>query len=145
MVAHRFFSSYRPMMLVFCSVAALSASAMGASVATDTSFYPPGDTVKIMGAVYGANESVQLNVTHKDGTPVSGTSPWTAVTNSAGQFTTSYLTPYLSPLPETLLVAATGLSSGQSATASYLTAIGDRKSTRLNSSHIQKSRMPSSA
>ena len=27
----------------------------------------------------------------------------------------------------------------------YTSAIGDRKSTRLNSSHIQKSRMPSSA
>ena len=29
--------------------------------------------------------------------------------------------------------------------ASYLEALADRKSTRLNSSHIQKSRMPSSA
>ena len=40
---------------------------------------------------------------------------------------------------------ATVLISGESGTGKELVARADRKSTRLNSSHIQKSRMPSSA
>ena len=39
----------------------------------------------------------------------------------------------------------TGLATTYPEVCSSFTLVGDRKSTRLNSSHIQKSRMPSSA
>ena len=59
-------------------------------------------------------------------------------------------------IPRDKLVVITGLSgSGKSSLAfdtiyaegqrRYVESLSDRKSTRLNSSHIQKSRMPSSA
>ena len=49
-------------------------------------------------------------------------------------------------IPLSLLVAFLGLSAlGLPANLISMGAIEDRKSTRLNSSHIQKSRMPSSA
>ena len=38
-----------------------------------------------------------------------------------------------------------GMCSYLAVSKNVKTAVGDRKSTRLNSSHIQKSRMPSSA
>ena len=69
-----------------------------------------------------------------------------AATPAAGAFTaagialaTIYLTPLLFDLPKATL-AATIIVAVLS-----LVDLGDRKSTRLNSSHIQKSRMPSSA
>ena len=52
----------------------------------------------------------------------------------------------IDPLRLSVLLAAGFLAStGSSATNCYFDRDIDRKSTRLNSSHIQKSRMPSSA
>ena len=42
-------------------------------------------------------------------------------------------------------VTAAAALAGSNFKGTYATRTGDRKSTRLNSSHIQKSRMPSSA
>ena len=48
-------------------------------------------------------------------------------------------------IPTSQIYDAKGTGVGLSFSAAYDLRVGDRKSTRLNSSHIQKSRMPSSA
>ena len=51
------------------------------------------------------------------------------------------------PLPTGTALPVLGVAAGATTTIRLLSciALADRKSTRLNSSHIQKSRMPSSA
>ena len=48
-------------------------------------------------------------------------------------------------IPRNKLIVVTGLSGSGKSSLAFDTLYADRKSTRLNSSHIQKSRMPSSA
>ena len=54
------------------------------------------------------------------------------------------ITKYMSALDVAILASSTGRDA-EGAKKNYEARKGDRKSTRLNSSHIQKSRMPSSA
>ena len=55
------------------------------------------------------------------------------------------LNSYTTDMAKEIILALREASNDRAAVAVVLTGAGDRKSTRLNSSHIQKSRMPSSA
>ena len=71
-----------------------------------------------------------------------------AVTSEGPEFSERHYQQVLEPLRAsgaTLHVVTLGQPLNQDQDRSVVLSVGDRKSTRLNSSHIQKSRMPSSA
>ena len=116
-----------PTKFLFTIMAALlvpffvSAQVNAASVVTDTNDYPPGATVTITGAGFGALENVSVQVTHLDGTPSGGAGhdPWTIRSTFAGGFVTSWVVPFDDNIAETLLVTATGQSSLLVATTTF--------------------------
>jgi len=102
----------------------LSGIAFSAQVTTDTTDYFPGSTVTITGSGFAARESVTVQVTHADGTPTGGQGhdPWKVKANNAGGFTTYWVVSFDDNVGETLLVTATGKSSGLIATTTFVDA-----------------------
>ncbi|MDH4157273.1 MAG: hypothetical protein OEW00_08360, partial [candidate division Zixibacteria bacterium] len=98
-----------------------------ASVTTDATDYPPGDTVVITGSGFWPNETVSVQVTHVNGDPTSGEGhePWLVVAEVPGEvetfgsFETFWVIPKDDNLDEELLVTAIGLSSGLGATTTF--------------------------
>jgi len=99
----------------------ISGIAFSAQVVTDTTDYFPGSTVTITGSGFASRESVTVQVTHADGTPSGGLGhdPWKVKANNAGGFTTYWVVPFDDNVGETLLVTATGQSSGLIATTTF--------------------------
>jgi hypothetical protein len=97
----------------------LTALADEATVRTNQSNYHPGETAKITGEDFGANETVTLQVVHSDGTPPGGGGhdPWNVTTDANGSFlTTWYVDPDDSANSAFLLTA---ISSTGSASATF--------------------------
>jgi len=104
---------------------AFGTPAQAAEVVTDTTAYPPGDTAMIDGYTFGSDETVTLQITHLDGTPLDGEpgEPWDVLSNSLGDFDTYWLVLYEN-VGETLMVVAIGQVSGDTATTTFLVSIG---------------------
>ncbi|HEX2896722.1 MAG TPA: hypothetical protein VHP63_01550, partial [candidate division Zixibacteria bacterium] len=100
-------------------------SAESATVITDSTDYPPGSTVMITGSGFGSFENVELQVTHLDGDPVGGDGhdPWTARSSFAGGFATYWVVPFDDNDGEVLLLTATGLTSGFTASTTFTDAV----------------------
>ena len=100
--------------LLICMGAATGAEA--ALITTDASDYPPGDTVWISGSGFSVGETVTLQVSHDDGTPLPGSGlghdPWDVTANGSGEVSSFWVIPLDDNLDETLLLEATGQTSG---------------------------------
>ncbi len=99
---------------------AFATPANAAEVFTDKLDYPPGDNVIITGIDFNTSETVTVRITHLDGgTPAtSDYDPWDVIANSFGNFETIWVVPE-DAVGETLLVTATGLTSGLIATTTF--------------------------
>ena len=98
------------LILIFCS----SAFAQTVTVTTDKPDYPPGDSVIINGYGFAGGESVEVQVTHDDGTPTGGLGhdPWYVTADGSGDFETYWIIPLDDHIDEVLRVTATGQTSG---------------------------------
>jgi hypothetical protein len=96
-------------------------AAYAAEVTTDTTVYPPGDTTNIFGFTFSPSETVTVQITALDGSPVEGEpgQPWDVLSDGSGDFLTSWIVP-VETMGDTLLVTATGQESGETATTSFL-------------------------
>lgn len=114
-----FLSSYFELTVPAANIAA-PVDAEPASVRTNKAHYSPGDTAKITGENFGANETVTLQVTHSDGTPPGGGGhdPWTATTDDNGFFITTWFVDPDDSLHSTFLLTAVSDSASASATFS---------------------------
>src|SRR5438093_13448364 len=88
-----------------------------ATVTTDQSDYPPGDTAYITGGGFLAGETVQLQVLHTTTPNDDATSPahqpWEVTADAQGNFTSTWYVPTdQDELGATLELTATGQSSG---------------------------------
>src|SRR5438093_12041715 len=99
-------------------------SQTSACVFTDKADYAPGETVKITGCRFGANENVTVQVLHINWAGDNDTSPahqpWQVRADANGGFQTVWLVP--SDQDEaggTFEVTATGSSSGLTASATF--------------------------
>ncbi|UCC44205.1 MAG: T9SS type A sorting domain-containing protein [Candidatus Zixiibacteriota bacterium] len=103
-------------------------SGQAASIATDRDDYPPGDSVIIYGYDFMPGETVHMTVMYHDSIPPTGPgqNPWDVVADGSGDFETFWIVPDSGYLNDTMLIEATGLESGLTAS----TTITD-KSTEL--------------
>ena len=122
-------------------VASLPGGANGTSFTI--AYYPGGPTIPLISAIGTMYAVTQV-------TPVANpaTAQYPAAITSAAALGTTALSGYNNTL-QNITITNTNSGSNALTTASYAitatTAVSDRKSTRLNSSHIPLSRMPSSA
>ncbi|MGH8004731.1 MAG: HYR domain-containing protein, partial [Limisphaerales bacterium] len=95
-------------LFVFFAVLVFSpAFAIGATIITDQSAYPTGDTVVITGSGYIFNEPITLQITAVDGSTGPGQTPWTISASPTGEFTTTWIAPF-GYYNETMEATATG-------------------------------------
>src|SRR5688572_22795035 len=104
-------------------VESLEARRLFASVATDKDDYAFGETVQITGAEFQSNETVQLQVTHVEGTLGSNDNAqnqaWQVQADAEGNITTTWLVNDPDATGATYLLTATGTTSGEIATATF--------------------------
>ncbi len=102
-------------------VVILGASSFAAEVVTDSTVYDVGSIVGIDGFTFGSGETVTLQVTELDGTPITGDAglPWDATSDGTGDFGTSWILDYQGTSSE-LSVTAVGHTSGLVATTSFV-------------------------
>ena len=105
--------------LILTSLIASVVSA--AELTTEQPVYLPGETAVIDGATFLRNETVSLQVTLLDGTPLTGPGglPWDVPASGLGDFTT-YWNVEWTYTGDTLLVTGIGNQSGEVASTSFL-------------------------
>lgn len=108
-------------LLTFIFISSISSIAFAAEIFTQEPQYSPTETAVIEGNTFWANETVTLQVTETDGTPLSGDGglPWNEIASPEGSFITYWDVDW-AYAGITLLVTAEGLSSGETATAAFL-------------------------
>jgi len=115
---------YIPSILLYTTALAviLSVGSFAAEVVTDSTAYNVGSTVGIDGFTFGSSETVTLQITEPDGTPIVGEAglPWDVTSDGAGDFGTSWLLDYQGTSSE-LVITAVGQTSGLIATTSFVT------------------------
>src|ERR1043166_483534 len=109
---------------VFCAVAAFSQ----ATLISDKSDYPPGDTVLLSGAGFTPAEAITLEVMHSDGTFDNDSSeahqPWQVTADDSGSFQTTWFVPTdQDELGASLKATADGQVSGLHAEAFFTDAV----------------------
>src|SRR5262249_39952160 len=106
--------------VVLCGFLTSIAAIQAATLVTDKDDYRPGSTAIITGDGFQANETVQLQVLHADGTPSTGEAhePW-QVTATNGHFVTTWSVCTDDCVGSLLRVTAVGLSSSISAEAFF--------------------------
>ena len=111
-------------LLAFILATAIPSLAGAAILSTDQPEYAPGDSVIIYGSGFWSGETVTVQVTHDDGTPPGGLGhdPWNVVADAGGDFETYWIVPSDDNVDEVLRVTATGQSSGDQATTTFLDA-----------------------
>ncbi|HEQ98060.1 MAG TPA: hypothetical protein ENO22_01820, partial [candidate division Zixibacteria bacterium] len=102
----------------------LSSTAMGAEVVTDAAEYPPLQTVIISGSGYVPDESVTLQVTQEDGTPLTGEygEPWIVVADESGNISSTWTAPYPDQPDDTVMLTGSGSTSGEEGATTFLIA-----------------------
>ncbi|MES2466672.1 MAG: hypothetical protein V4675_05175 [Verrucomicrobiota bacterium] len=107
-------------LLLFLLTTLLTPMLLAAEVTTDKSDYPPGSTVQITGTGFQAGESVQCEVDHADDLDTgAGHDPWLVTADGSGSFTTTWFVDPDDNIGATLILTATGQTSGNVATATF--------------------------
>ncbi len=98
----------------------LGSSLQAAAVITDAPVYSANLAVSIDGATFGLQESVTLQVTNLDGSPLSGApgQSWVVSSGAQGGFLSTWTAPMVNT-QQTLKLTAVGLVSGNSATTTF--------------------------
>ncbi len=108
--------------LVATAIGTLSSCAYAEpSVVTDKADYSPEEMVQIYGSGFWADEVVQLQVLHIDGTPNTGQGhePWAVTCNGLGEFYTTWIVPWDDSVGSSFELTAIGLSSGLNARTTF--------------------------